>query len=425
MTPPARRHEKPLVAIYRTQLLPLSETFVRDQALALQRWRPVLVGERTIDALPLCGLATQAHHHGPATFGQRLRAAGHRALGCAPPACFGIVRELRPDLLHAHFGFDGVEAWPIARRLGIPLLVTLHGADITVHMDWYSTGRAGWRWRQYPERLAALAKDERVSFVAVSHNIYRAAISSGLPESRTFVRPIGVDAKQFKPSGCLVASRPPSILFVGRLVEKKGCTYLIEAFERVRSAVPGAELVIAGDGPERGALMKQARCAPDVIFLGAVSHGEVRRRMAQARVFCLPSVTAGNGDAEGLPIVLLEAQASGLPIVTSARGGVSEGILDAETGFAFRERDIGALSDHLIRLLTNVSLAAQFSTAGPLYVAREHDIHRCTAALETLYDDIVAFAPGGPACRRSETTRRVGKRVAVALDNQGMNEGVG
>lgn len=382
------------VAIYRTQILPLSETFVRDQALALRRWQPVLVGEREVKALPLAGLAAATGFRGSATLGQRAAGMARRALGFAPPRMMAVMRAVAPRLIHAHFGFDGVEAWPIARRLGVPLLVTLHGSDITIRMDWFAQGRAGRRWRGYPARLARLAREERVTFVAISENIRAAALAAGLPANRIVVRPIGIDRAHFAPGSTPVAQRRPLILFLGRLVEKKGCIFLLEAFAQIRAQLPDAELVVAGDGPERARLTARAAEIGGVRFLGAYTRAQANELLAEARVFCLPSITAESGDAEGLPLVVLEAQASGVPVVTSARGGATEGIREGVTGYAFPEGDVGLLTTLLRRLLTDDVLAAQFSAAGPAFIAEAHDLYRQTEALEALYDQVAGDQAG-------------------------------
>ena len=376
------------VAVYRTQILPLSETFVRDQALALRRWQPILVGERQVNALPVDGLAVRTGFRAPATIAQRIIGLVSRRLGSAPPRMTRVMRQVAPNLIHAHFGFDGVEAWPIARRLGLPLLVTLHGSDITTRMEWFAQGRAGRRWQGYPSRLARMARDSTVTFIAISENIRRAAITAGLPDDRIVVLPIGIDRSRFAPGAVPVAERRPMILFLGRLVEKKGCIYLLEAFQRVRAQVPEAELVVGGDGLERNKLAERAASIGGVRFVGAFTRDVATTLLDEARVFCLPSVTAESGDAEGLPLVILEAQASGVPVVTSARGGATEGIRDGVTGFAFAERDVAVLTERLMTLLTDDALAARFSAAAPGFIAEAHDLHRQTAQLEALYDRV-------------------------------------
>jgi glycosyltransferase involved in cell wall biosynthesis len=106
-------------------------------------------------------------------------------------------------------------------------------------------------------------------------------------------------------------------------------------------------------------------------------------------VLCLPSITARNGDAEGFGLVLLEAQACGVPVVTSARGGATDGMINGVTGLAFDEGDVTALTGHLVKLLTDDTMAMAMSRAGPEFVAAKFDLRRCTADLEDLYDSMV------------------------------------
>jgi glycosyltransferase involved in cell wall biosynthesis len=376
----------PVVAIYRTQILAKSEAFVRDQALALRRWRPVLLGQRRIDGLALDGLTVAALDKGAGGALQSAAAAVWRSLDRAPPGLWKLARRQNPRLIHAHFGFDGVEAWPVARRLNVPLLVTLHGSDITTRMKWFAEGKAGRRWQSYPYRLRAMAQAGNVTFVAVSENIRHAALAAGLPGGRIFVRPLGVDTGRFAPSAPPVARRAPVVLFMGHLAEKKGLAYLLDGFEIVRRQLPNAELVIAGDGPERQKLAARAAKMGNVRFVGGYTPEQARELLGQARVLCLPSVTAESGDAEGLGIVILEAQASGVPVVTSARGGATEGMLDGGTGFAFKERDVEAMSAHLLTVLRDDELAARLSEAAVAFARERFDLESCTAALEDLYD---------------------------------------
>src|SRR5699024_5679577 len=148
----------------------------------------------------------------------------------------------------------------------------------------------------------------------------------GIPDEKVTVSYIGVDTQRFQPQGRPVTQRLKRILFVGRMVEKKAPQLLVRAFAQARKNVEDAELVMIGDGP----LLEETRAlavhlgAP-VTFLGTCPHSEVQKQLHQARVMCLPSVTAENGDAEGLPTVIVEAQACGVPVVTSARGGATEG----------------------------------------------------------------------------------------------------
>jgi glycosyltransferase involved in cell wall biosynthesis len=146
-------------------------------------------------------------------------------------------------------------------------------------------------------------------------------------------------------------------------------------------------LIIVGDGDLRDELQRLAQgLGVDAKFRGALSSAEVAGELQMTRVFCLPSVRAANGDAEGFGIVLLEAEGSGVPVVTSAIGGAAEGIDEGVTGFAFRERDVDTLAARLITLLTDDALATSMAHAGPAFVAKRFDLYQCTEKLELLYD---------------------------------------
>ena len=380
--------DRPLVLVFRTSLLPLSETFIRNQVLAFRRWRPMLIGLRYTGGLELSQLSCQLLSSWNLRPIPNFPRALLRELNLAPPGVRRYLRSLNASVAHVHFGTDLVALWPMLNRLDMPILTTLHGYDINTHAEhWHRSWRAS---RKYPQRLLEISRDSRVRFVAVSEAIKRRAIEFGLPEERIFVRYIGVDIEQFAPSGLPMRERPRRILFVGRMVEKKGPSILIQAFAEVRRQVPDAELVMIGDGP----LLPGCRALAEslqlpVQFLAAVPNAQVQQEMRQARVFCLPSIVAANGDAEGLGIAIVEAQASGVPVVTSSRGGVGEAIEDGVTGFGFAESDVGALSAALIRVLDDDDLAAEMSAASRERACRLFDLQKCTGQLESLYDQSV------------------------------------
>lgn len=110
--------------------------------------------------------------------------------------------------------------------------------------------------------------------------------------------------------------------------------------------------------------------------------------MDKARILCLPSVCAKNGDREGLPTVIMEAQSCGIPVVTSAHGGATEGIIHEETGFAFAEKDIHSLAQYLTKLLTDDELANKMSKKAQDFARNRFGIRKCTQKLEAFYETI-------------------------------------
>lgn len=381
------------VLVYTKSLLPYSETFIKEQILAMHDWQAVLVGECTLDSgLVLEGLDIRL-----------LRSEGHRSfvrlhhlfrgvLGMPFPEHLSLLRGEGAQLVHVHFGPNATDIWPVMRRLGLPMLVTLHGYDINTYQEWWESGRGGSSRIDYPWRLLSLARHPDVHFIAVSHAIRQRAIEFGLPADKVSVHYIGVDTERFRPGGLPLAQRAPRILFVGRQIENKGLDVLIRACAGVQQRVPDACLVVVGDGPCRARSQSlAAELGVRAKFLGVLPPEMVKAEMDRARVFCLPSLTIENGESEGMPISILEALACGVPVITSARGGSTEGIEHGVSGFAFAEGDSRALEERLAHLLSAPSaLLDAFSSAARQRAIKQFDLRQCTANLTGFYDNFIA-----------------------------------
>lgn len=381
------------VIVYSNELLPYSETFIYEQARALKSWTPLLLGEKaSMLGLDLTPLHHQVLENPQTSWWLRSACRRLRRIGMPDPRGVTMARSFGASLVHAHFGTSAVEIAPLARHLKLPMVVTLHGYDVTIRRDWWEAGNAGSRARRYPEKLLRLASREDVTFLAVSQSILEAAVGFGLPRHKIKVRYIGVDTTRFRPAAPPLVSRPKRILFVGRFVEKKGVAYLIQAFASVREEIPDAELVLAGDGPLRRELECLAKKMDvPVKFLGVCNNDQVRCLMESSRLLCLPSISASNGDSEGLPMVIMEAQACGLPVITSATGGRDEGISNGVTGISFPERNVAALSNCLIALLRNDDVLSAYGAAARTHAISNFDLDRCTLALEESYNVACGF----------------------------------
>jgi len=310
------------VIIFRNDLLLRSETFIKEQARFLHHWKPVLVGyDQVKDGLDPGSLEVKIIPGAAAkTFGRyalRLR----QMLGRPHQPTVEALRTIEAQLVHAHFGTDATDVWPSVKALGLPMVVTLHGYDINIHRQWWESGHGGIHRRAYPRRLLKMGQEPAVHFIAVSHAIKRRAIQYGISEDKITVCYIGVDTERFKPGGLPLDQRGKRILFVGRMVEKKAPLLLIRAFAEVLKQVPDAELAMIGDGPLlQQAIQLAGALDVHVEFMGAQGSDVVLQQLQLASVFCLPSIMAENGDAEGLPISIFEAVSCGVPVVTSARG---------------------------------------------------------------------------------------------------------
>lgn len=382
MSPREDHEQQPVVVIFRSPVFNASERFIQDQAAALTRWRPLVVGlERKGELLPRLREAIVANGVGE-RLAFHLRGRGGR-----------IQAELRaagPALVHAHFGTDGLLVLPLARALGVPLITSLRGYDVT-RSDGALLGSGRPIWIRYALGKKRLQRDGTL-FLAVSDALRKQAIARGYPETRTITHYNGVDLDRFRPD---VAPREPGlVLHVGRLVEKKGTKVLIEAVAKVTET----KLIVIGDGPLRTALERQARELGDrVRFLGELPSEEVAQWMRHASVLAAPSLTAADGDAEGLPNVVVEAAASGLPVVGTRHSGIPEAVDDGATGFLVPEGDADALAARLAELLGSESLRGEMGVAARRLAERKFSRQILTARLEAIYDEVAGFDRQAPA----------------------------
>lgn len=363
--------------IFRKRLLPWSETFIAAQGGALERYHPVFVGYK----LKAGGakylkdedvVVLSEHSALPA-----LSKGALKALGWVTPAWRRALEERRPAIVHAHFGVNALDASAIARTFDVPLVVTYHGMDIAIERDSASSRR---------ERAKVFDRAARV--IAVSDFIAARVLEAGCPPEKLVVHHIGVDTALFAPDAA--PREPAQILFVGRLVAKKGLTHLLAVMPRLQAELDDVELVVAGDGPLADEAHAEAdRLGARVRWLGVQTPEQVRELMRRATVFCAPSVVAGDGNAEGLPMTIVEAQASGLPVVAFPSGGSAEGIRHGETGFVAPAKDEKALGDFLLELLRDPAKRETFSRAARQWVLDEFDLKRQTGRLEDLYDEVV------------------------------------
>ena len=377
-TETASTDPKPRVLIFRNELLPASETFIRAQAGALQSFEPhfaavhAALNPLRLNPLPLL-LDTSSSLAG------KLRRRIFWSSSFAP-AFFRELKRLHPALIHAHFAVDGAAALPIAEHLRIPLVVTLHGYDVTSSDRALSNSVEGRLYLRRRERLWKQAS----TFLCVSRFIRDQAIAKGFPREKLQILYTGTDLSLFTESN---APRDPNlIVFVGRLVEKKGMRHLLDALEIVREHHPAAHVVCIGTGPLEAELRQRVTASSlPCIFLGAQPQDVVKRTLAQARIFCAPSVTAASGDSEGLGMVFAEAQAMGTPVVSFHHGGIPEVVLDGRTGLLAPEGDSAALAQRMLSLLKNEACWQRFSGCGRQYVRKNFDIAQQTLELEHTY----------------------------------------
>jgi colanic acid/amylovoran biosynthesis glycosyltransferase len=304
----------------------------------------------------------------------------------ADGASLRLLHELAPfrdrieyDVIHCHFAVNAIRA-AAGRDAGLlrgPMLTTFLGYDVT----------------SYPKRRGAgvyrrvFASGER--FTAISSFMAEKAVALGCPRDRIVLLPLGIDAAQFP-----FRERSPGrkgeirLITVGRLVQKKGIEYSIRAAAAVGRVHPQLLYRIVGDGPLRAslqALIDELGVGDRVQLVGAMTQEELRGLYDDSHLFVLSSVTADDGDTEGQGLVLQEAQAMGLPVLSTLHNGIPEGVRDGATAFLVPERDVDALAERLRQLVENPQLWPAMGRAGRALVEERFDVRKLDDRLEEVY----------------------------------------
>jgi glycosyltransferase involved in cell wall biosynthesis len=259
-----------------------------------------------------------------------------------------------PDVVHVHWWVPGgLAVWP-GNAGGRPVVLTSHGTDLFL-LDRFPAAR----------RLAGPIFRSASQVTVISTPLLERVAKLGVPRDRISVLPMPLTADRFT----LAPSHgrdPGRMLFVGRLIERKGAEFAIRAVAELRRKGRAAHLTIVGDGADRTrleALVKELGLFGVVELAGALPHDAVAEHYRTASVLLMPAVTDWKGEQEGFGMVLVEAMASGLPIVATRSGGIPDVVTDGATGLLVPERDPVALATAAARLLDDPELAARLAGA--------------------------------------------------------------
>jgi len=286
-------------------------------------------------------------------------------------------------VLHVHFGHTGADVFEMSRRCGIPQVTSFYGWDDTV-----AIGDATRR-----EKFARMFAGGECFLVEGSH-IARRLASLGCPPERIRVHRIGIDvaAIPFSPPAPPTSGQMLRVLSCGRMVEKKGHRFAIDAVARSRAAGLPVELRLIGDGPLRGSIEAQVvrlGMTDAVRFLGSIDYAAYLAELAAAHAVIQPSIIASDGDTEGgAPTVLIEAQAAGKPIVTTLHADIPEIVRAGSSAVVVAEGDADQIGRALVELLADPGRWIEMGTAGRRHVETEHDIRTQMQKLETIYEQL-------------------------------------
>jgi colanic acid/amylovoran biosynthesis glycosyltransferase len=374
------------ILVYRSKPIPISETFVYNQSVRLERYKAFILGIRRPSS-PSIEIPKEQiiliNQGGIIGFIHELL---FRFFGIVPKTVLRRIVEINPQLIHAHFGIDGTYILPLAKKLRVPLVVSFLGTDATLKDEIARFSSLG--QNLYLIRRKRLIH-EAEPIVVPSKFLKKKVIEHGFSKEKIKLIHHGVDLQIFSPSN--KNFRQGHIVFVGRLVPVKGLDYLIKALGEISKDVNGFFLSIIGDGPMRAEYETLAgiEIGNGYQFLGSQPHEVVRDLLSTCDVFSVPSVSLNNGQAESFGLVFAEAQAMGIPVVSFDSGGISEVVENGVTGILVQEKNVEYLAKALKQLLIAPDLRNKMSKAARERAVRMFDLKKQNAKLESLYDEIL------------------------------------
>jgi colanic acid/amylovoran biosynthesis glycosyltransferase len=295
--------------------------------------------------------------------------------------------ELSFDVIVAHFGPHAVLAHDL-RQLHVlrgPLVSVFHGRDVSFVLRQHGPGY----YRDLFERGELM--------LPVSTYFEDRLVRHGCAAARIRVQRMGVDTRryQYQPRS-LSPGQTVRLISVCRLVPKKGIDFALQALARLPESAPEFEWRILGDGPERAKLMRrcdQLGLSKRVTFEGAVARDRVLNALQASHIFLAPSVTASDGDEEGVPVSIMEAAACGLPVVSTLHSGIPELVRDGATGYLVPEWDVDALAIKLATLMAADGCWPEFGRAGRRIVEAHYNLDALNDQLTVILQSVAsAFA---------------------------------
>lgn len=273
----------------------------------------------------------------------------------------------------AQYGPSGVELMNVCEQMNLPLIVHFHGYDA------YRNDVLGSYGKKYVELFQKAS-----AIIGVSRDMCSQLKHLGCSKKKIHYVPYGVDTALFKPTE---NTKELSFVACGRFVEKKGPLYTVKAFRRVVDVHPTVNLTMIGDGEllkDAESLVHELGLSENVQFAGVLDQAEVSRIFRRSFAFIQHSMRTEDNDSEGTPLVILEACASGLPVVATRHAGIEDVIIEAETGFLVAEGDYQAMSKKMIQLIENPEKSRDMGRRGREVIESSYRTENYIAGLKAV-----------------------------------------
>jgi colanic acid/amylovoran biosynthesis glycosyltransferase len=381
----------PTVASYCTTFLKPEMLHIYRQITGLRRWHTfVITKERQcadLYPMPEGGIEAQ-----PRVRSNFIRRFWLKYVKKEPPIVYrgeyGVIARIlerrHADVLHVYFGHTGVHLLPFLQRWPGPCVVSFHGMDVqTRDHD-----------PAYEQRLRELLQTTTL-VLARSLSLQQRLLDLGCPLEKLRLNRTGIPLDQFPfRERSAPADGAWHLVQACRLIEKKGLDDALHAFAKFRSTHAAARFTIAGEGPLLGDLQQLARelgIADAVAFAGFLKGQDLCRLFHEAHLFIHPSRITADGNQEGIPNAMLEAMATGLPVIATQHGGIPEAVRHEGTGFLVAERDREGLLHSLRRLTDDPAIWSTMSRAASADVQEHFEAAAQIRKLEDIYAEAMSL----------------------------------
>jgi len=374
--------------------LSVTETWIYGQIKNLRTYQPVIYALNTenLDIYPTRKIRSLELRDGVGDLTTFFNKGWNKVFGFYPLFAFYLMKD-KPNLVHAHFGPSGYNFLKLKRIFKIPLVTTFYGFDLSVLPNQHPV------WQK---RYKELFRQGDRFFVEGSH-MKKCLMDLGCPEDKITVQHLGIDLNQIK----FVPRKPKKsgntcVLIAGSFREKKGIPYAIAAFGKVKQAYPQLKLKLTIIGDSTGILrdekekkkiletIKKYELKDCVRMLGYQPYSVFLRELEKHHIFLSPSIHASDGDAEGgAPVSIIEASASGMPVLSTTHCDIPEIIIDKENGYLVPERDTDALVEKLGFLVSDPDTWEQMGRKGREHIEKNYNITTQVQKLEEIYDMVV------------------------------------
>ncbi len=369
----------PVVAHLTNEYLSLTQTWLYNQIITLKVYKPIIIAQTTknLDKFPTQDVYSFSNRN---LFMEKINRLNVMFTDYYLSGYFAnIIKNNNTKLLHSHFGNVAYRYLKLKKSLNLPMVTTFYGLDVSKIP----------RMQHWKKRYNHLFRNSEL-FLVEGSNMKNELIKLGCPEDKIIVQHLGVNIQEFKlvprtiQSGGII-----NILIAGSFREKKGIPYAIRAFSEVKKIYPNVCLRIIGDGELRCEienLISKLAISDSVNLLGYQPHSVFISELYNSHIFLSPSITARDGDTEGgAPVSIIEAQATGIPIVSSYHADIPEIVVDGKSAFLAPERDVESLASYLITLIEHPETWETIGRFGRDHVEKNHNIEKQINKLEKIY----------------------------------------